>query len=258
MDYLYDKVELYDSLKYILHGHGNTDNIVNIQNGLADIEHHMLHFLENHDEHRLASPEFAGDPRKAAPAMVISATISTSPTMIYFGQEVGEMAAENAGFGSHGRTTIFDYFGVPAHQRWMNEGKFDGGQLTQREKELRDFYQRLLNFTRISTALTGEYRETHTVNRQCTSGYDKGLFSFVRWSETEKILIINNFDTNQTSVFNLMIPDYIIQAWNLRDGSYLLFDQLYKQQKAELKVMQGVGNVQIIISPLQSFIYKLE
>ena len=74
MDYLYDKVELYDTLKNIIHGHGSTDHLVNIQNGLADIEHHMLHFLENHDEQRVASPEFAGDPRKAAPAMVISAT----------------------------------------------------------------------------------------------------------------------------------------------------------------------------------------
>jgi hypothetical protein len=28
---------------------------------------------------------------------------------------------------------------VPNHQRWMNGGKFDGGQLTQEEKDLRDF-----------------------------------------------------------------------------------------------------------------------
>jgi hypothetical protein len=29
-------------------------------------------------------------------------------------------------------------YGVPNHQRWMNGGKFDGGQLTQEEKDLRD------------------------------------------------------------------------------------------------------------------------
>jgi hypothetical protein len=28
----------------------------------------------------------------------------------------------------------FDYVGVPSHQRWMNNGKFDGGQLTGVEK----------------------------------------------------------------------------------------------------------------------------
>jgi hypothetical protein len=28
----------------------------------------------------------------------------------------------------------FDYVGVPNHQRWMNNGKFDGGLLTDKEK----------------------------------------------------------------------------------------------------------------------------
>lgn len=255
MDYLYDKVELYDTLKNIIHGHGSTDHLVNIQNGLADIEHHMLHFLENHDEQRVASPEFAGDPRKAAPAMVVSATISTSPTMIYFGQEVGEMGAENAGFGSHSRTTIFDYFGVPALQRWVNDGKYDGGQLTKREKELRDFYKRLLNFTIKSSALTGKYQEIQSLNRQSTQGYDNGLFSFVRWSDNQKVVVVTNFDTNQTSKFELQIPVDIIQSWKLENGTYKLTDQLYNTSTVELVVANGVGKININIAPLQSFIY---
>ena len=65
---------------------------------MADIEHHMLHFLENHDEQRMASPDFVGDAKLAKPAMVVSATISTSPTMIYFGQEVGEPGARGCRF----------------------------------------------------------------------------------------------------------------------------------------------------------------
>ena len=59
MDYLYDKVQLYDTLRNIVtHGH-STDAIVAIQSSLADISHRMLHFLENHYEQRIASPEFA-------------------------------------------------------------------------------------------------------------------------------------------------------------------------------------------------------
>ncbi|MCK4748747.1 MAG: alpha-amylase, partial [Bacteroidales bacterium] len=111
MDYLYDKVQLYDSLKSIMQGHGSTDAIVQIQNDLADIEQHMLHFLENHDEQRIASEGFAGDAAKGKPAMVVSTTISTSPTMVYFAQEVGEPGDGNAGFGSETRTTIYDYWG---------------------------------------------------------------------------------------------------------------------------------------------------
>lgn len=168
MDYLYDKVELYDTLKHIIQGHGSTDHLAAVQAGLADIEHHMLHFLENHDEQRIASPGFAGDPRKALPAMVLSATISTSPTMIYFGQEVGEPGAEEPGFGDPSRTSIFDYIGVPHHQRWMNGGAFDGGALLPEEAALREYYKKLLNFTLASPALLGEYREIHTFNRERT------------------------------------------------------------------------------------------
>ena len=51
--------------------------------------------------------------------------------MIYFGQEVGEPGAGNEGFqGDDGRTTIYDYWGVPEHQKWMSSGKFSGEALT--------------------------------------------------------------------------------------------------------------------------------
>ncbi|MGB3773849.1 MAG: alpha-amylase family protein, partial [Leeuwenhoekiella sp.] len=128
MDYLYDKVELYDTLKYIMQGHGSTDHLAPIIEGQRDIESHLLHFLENHDEQRIASPDFAGNADKGKPAMVLSATISSSPTMIYFGQEFGEPANEDLGFGDPTRTSIFDYGMVPSVQKWVNEGKYDGGK----------------------------------------------------------------------------------------------------------------------------------
>ena len=257
MDYLYDKVETYDKLKDIIQGRALPDGLSDIQNGMADIEHHMLHFLDNHDEQRLASPEFAGTPQKGKPLMVVSTTISTSPTMVYFGQEVGEAGNENAGFGTHSRTSIFDYIGVPNHQRWMNGGKFDGGQLTQEEKELRDFYKRILNFSLNSTALMGEYQEIQTVNRQTTQGYDPGIYAFTRWSDTQKLVIVTNFSWLSTSNFELKIPSEIIRKWNLKDGNYTVTDQLYNKSTVQLEVLNGEGKAQITIAPSESFIYQL-
>ena len=257
MDYLYDKVELYDTLKNISQGRGNTDHIVGIQEGLKDIEHNMLHFLDNHDEQRLASPEFAGDARKGKPMMVISTTISTSPTMVYFGQELGEDGSENMGFGTHSRTTIFDYASVPTIVRWRNGGKYDGGQLTKNEKELRDFYKRLLSFSIKSEALMGQYAEIQTVNRKETKGYDKNLFSFVRWSEGQKLIIVSNLDAKQSSKFALTVPANIISQMGLKNGTYKLKDALYGKS-ATLKVANGVGTVQVAIAPLESFIYEVQ
>ncbi len=258
MDFLYDKVELYDTLKFIMQGHGSTDNLVGIQQGLADIESHMLHFLENHDEQRIASPSFAGDAFKGKPAMVVSATIGTSPTMVYFGQEVGEPAEGNPGFGSATRTTIFDYWGVPAHQRWMNNGKFDGGQLSPREKELRDFYQRLLNFTLSSTALMGHYQEIHSFNRMNTTGYYDKAFAFARWSDDEHLIILTNFKDAITDSYELQLPAELIDKWNLKEGGYKLKDQLYQQKEFDLVVSRGTGKIKMEVKPLESFILSLK
>lgn len=259
MDYLYDKVELYDSIKHIMAGHGWTDHIETVQRGMKDIEHNMLHFLENHDEQRIASPEFAGDAKKAMPAMVISATISTSPTMIYFGQEVGEPGAEKAGFGSPSRTSIFDYIGVPTYQRWVNNKKFDGGKSTKEETALRDFYKRLLNFTINSDALMGDYQEIHYYNKQHTDTYDHRVFSYCRWSENEKLVILSNFDNEKQYQLDFKVPQEITSKWQLKQGKYTLEDQLYDTKKVEMKVDEnGVGHFSISLAPLQSFIFKLK
>jgi glycosidase len=257
MDYLYDKVETYDHLKAVVQGKTWPDGLSDIQNRMADIEHHMLHFLDNHDEQRLASLEFAGTPQKGKPLMVVSTTISTSPTMVYFGQEVGEAGNENAGFGTHSRTSIFDYIGVPNHQRWMNGGKFDGGQLSQDEKDLRDFYKRLLNFSINSSALMGNFQEIQTVNRNSTPGYDIAIYAYTRWSDTQKLIIVTNFYSLASSNFELRIPTDIIQKWNLKDGTYTITDQLYHEKKTQLRVENGEGKAQISIAPLESFIFQL-
>lgn len=256
MDYLYDKVETYDHLKAVIQGNAMPDPLSEIQNGMRDIEHHMLHFLDNHDEQRLASKEFAGTPEKGKPLMVVSATISSSPTMVYFGQEVGEAGNENGGFGTRSRTSIFDYVGVPSHQRWMNGGKFDGGQLTQKEKDLRDFYSRLLNFTLKSEALMGKFQEIQTINRSETKNYDSGLYSYVRYTDSEKLIVVVNFSWVTSSNFKLIVPADVISKWSLADGNYTVTDQLYGST-AELNVTNGVGTIKLSVKPSESFIFKL-
>ncbi len=239
MDYLYDKVDLYDTLKHVMQGFGSTDHIALIQKAAKDIEHHMLHFLENHDEQRIASPEFASDAFKGMPAMVVSTTLGTSPTMIYFGQEVGEPGVEESGFGDPSRTSIFDYVGVPHHQRWMNNGAFDGGQLSNKEKELRDFYKRLLNFTINSNALMGEYADIHDYNRENTQGYNNKVYSFVRWDNEEKLIVVSNFGQDKV-LFNLRVPASLLEKMGIEGSSVNLEDQLYHQFKTDVQIVDDM------------------
>jgi len=210
--YLYDKVELYDTLRHILEGHGSTNNISSIVKEFDQqkISDQMLRFMENHDEQRLASRFFAGDPWKAWPSVVLSATISNGPMMIYFGQEVGEPGLGEEGFqGDDGRTTIFDYWGVPEHQKWMNEGKFDGGMLSEDQKILRRSYANLLNALGKSMALaSGQMIDLHNFNLNASDGYkhDK-VYSFVKSYGGNHVLIICSFaDAPESLGIKLPVP----------------------------------------------------
>jgi hypothetical protein len=165
---------------------------------------------------------------------------------------------EDAGFGKPSRTSIFDYIGVPHHQRWMNDKKFDGGQLSEEEKQLRDFYQRLLNFTIESDALMGDYQEIHYYNKDNTEGYDHRVFSFVRWSSEEKLIIVSNFDAHKSYDINLKIPEDIIAKWQLNQNTYQLQDKLYGRVNKQLSVSNGRGELQLALEPLQSYIFSLE
>ena len=257
MDYLYDKVALYDTLKNILQDRGLTRHIPPIQEGLKDIEHHMLHFLENHDEQRIASPDFAGDAQKGRPAMVVSALISSAPTMIYFGQEVGEPGAEDSGFGDPTRTSIFDYTGVPHHQRWMNNGAFDGGQLSDEEKALRAFYKTLLNLSIDNAAFTGKYQDLHLFNLENQDqGYDDGLYTFARWSKEQQMLVVSNFDANQEKEFTLRVPSELLAEWNLSSAAYEVKD-LLNGQALKLNLENGEGRIEMRLAPLQSAVIEL-
>lgn len=258
MDYLYDKVQLYDTLKHVMQGHGKTDNVPPIFADLSDIEHNMLHFLENHDEQRIASPDFAGSAQKGKPAMVVSATSTTAPTMVYFGQEFGEPGAEDLGFGDPTRTSIFDYGSVPSMVRWVNDKNFDGGQSTEAEKSLRDFYKRLLNFIINSSALAGNYQDIHAFNHQNTEWYNDKVLSFVRWSDDEKLIVISNFNAEHTYGFELQLPEDLVQKLELEDGEYEVKDQLYNSYTSTLKVKNGKAQVRIDIKPLESFILKIK
>jgi glycosidase len=259
MDYLYDKVEMYDSLKAIMQGKANTDAIALVQAGMGDIEEHMLHFLENHDEQRIASPEFAGNADDARPAMVVSALISRSPTMMYFGQEVGEAAALDSGFGKPSRTSIFDYAGVPAHQRFMNGGKFDGGLLSAKEKALREFYRQLLTLSATQSGFAGEYRELHTHNRQHTRGYNGEVFSFARWDLKQKWIVVSNFSPTNAHQFNLRLPEELVADWNLQQKTYALNSRLGGQrQDFSLVVKEGEAMLGVTLAPLESLVLQVE
>ncbi|MEJ7663254.1 MAG: alpha-amylase family glycosyl hydrolase [Hymenobacter sp.] len=141
-DFLYDKVGLYDGLRRLMRQEGTTDDITHVwKTESRGFGSHMLRFLENHDEQRIASTEFAGDPRRAIPAMTVIG---------YPGQRPGDALhrarkwasppwAMRVFFGDDGRTSIFDYWGVPRAPEMAEPGQDGRRQAERRPKEAARF-----------------------------------------------------------------------------------------------------------------------
>jgi len=210
-DYLYDKVGLYDSLRCLMEQKhdAHTSAITKVwQQESGEFSNKMLRFLENHDETRINSPGFAGDNIwSTIPAMLITATLHGGPFMIYFGQEFGEKANEIEGFNeADDRTTMFDFWRVDSHQRWLNNGAFNHELLTSQEKELDLFYQHLFKFVKESNAVQiGQFFDLQYVQRE--SYPSKFIYSYLRYTNEEKLLFVNNFHSTESIYVEIIIPD---------------------------------------------------
>jgi glycosidase len=255
-DFLYDKVQLYDTLRLLLGGKKSSKDIHQIRESLSGINDNMLHFLENHDEQRIASKFFAGDPWKAAPAMVISATLDRGPVMIYSGQEVGEPGAGAEGFQvDDGRTTIFDYWGMPEHQKWMNAGKFNGDSLSLEQKQLRQFYIDLLNLASKNPALTqGDYIDLTEAN-VAAGNFNDRVNAFLRFAGEERLLILTTFsETNQQ--IKVKIPPEAISRLALDpSGVYIARDLLWREAEVGFN---SDFTFELNCKPYSSYIFKIK
>ena len=255
-DFLYDKVQLYDTLRLMVNQKAHTNGIAHVQESLKGINHNMLHFLENHDEQRFASPFFAGDPWKAVPAMVVSACIDEGPVMIYFGQEVGEPGAKAEGFsGDDGRTTMFDYWGVPQHQKWVNELKFDGGQLSDEQKQLRQFYGDILALASSNQAIArGKYTDLTIYNHQ-KGNVSSFVHAFARYHQEEKLIIVSNFDSKMEAV-KVEIPKELANEIGLSEGTAYVGRDLLRSG-AEIGINEKL-TMSMEIPAYSSFILKIK
>lgn len=217
-DYLYDKVGLYDTLRAIVCGNASASCITSCWQATDDIKEHMLHFLENHDEQRIASAYFAGNAEKAKPALAAGALMSPGAYMVYAGQEIGEAGMDVEGFsGNDGRTTIFDYWN-PASLQKLTAPAFEK-KLTPEEAALYDYYQKILTLCNSRKAFAqGGFFDLQYANYGRDYGYNcDRQYSFLRHFGREVYLVAVNFDPASVQV-GIKIPSHAFDVLKLREG----------------------------------------
>ncbi|MBR6828248.1 MAG: alpha-amylase family protein [Prevotella sp.] len=245
-DYLYDKVGMYDTLFGVMRHQQSTQAITGAWQSTDDIRRHMLYFLENHDELRIASDFFAADARRGIPALVVSALFQQNPLMIYAGQEYGERGMDSEGFSGHdGRTTIFDYWSVDTLVRAY------AGALTASEQALYDTYRRVLDIAQHEKAVTeGLSYDLMYANTQ----YHR-TFMFIRKSKRTQLLVVANFDDAPVHV-DVHIPAHAFDFLQLRQGLCKATDLM--SGASRMLELKSSGTVGVDVEALTAVVYKLE
>ena len=250
-DYLYDKVGMYDCLRDVMCGHRSASNISQQWQATDDIREHILYFLENHDEQRIASDFFCGNMQKGIPALIVSALFQRNPVMIYAGQEFGERGMDGEGFsGLDGRSTIFDYWSVDA----IRKGFFERSELSVEQLQLEKDYRTILNICNSEKAVSEGKTFDLMYANEANEGFDNNrLFAFLRSFGNTTLLVVANFGEAETHV-RVNIPAHAFDYMELTEGKKDMVDLLSGDQQTA--ILQQDGPVEMVVAGLSGRIYK--
>lgn len=235
---------VYRTLKRIYDGAGWANDI---DGQIADdfICHNSVRYAENHDEVRLAAHGEWGDAGLDV-GRPVSATLyglSRGAIMLYNGQEVGEPAEGAEGFGGDdARTSIFDYWSMPEFVKWVNGHRYDGARLSAQQRQLREFYGRLVNLAGEPAFRDGKFFPLNPVNRdnpafgRCPGEQTSGhwLYAFLRHdvSSQQRFLVVANLHpTISFQNVRILLPVAAME--------FLDFDQ--QPSDTTLKLMERLG-----------------
>jgi glycosidase len=215
----------YDLLKAIYQGKASQDDYHHEMAFPPIARDHLVEYLENHDERRVASPIVldAGPDNSGfgsaeagyqlAPLQYLS---SSGPVLLLNGQEVGEPGAQAEGYQlADGRTTIFDYWTMPEFVKWVNAGRYDGGGLSNTQLTIRRFYSALLGLCQDPSVLGDGYWGLRYFNRlERFKDCPGDLYSFARFQSGSRrvLVVVANFRPGATVQGRIRIPQELVEA----------------------------------------------
>ena len=245
-DLLYDKVGMYDTMRGVICERLPVEAISQAWQQTDDIRDHMLYFLENHDEQRIASDFFAADASKGVPAMMAMVLMQQNPFMLYAGQEYGERGMDREGFsGNDGRTTIFDYWSIDTLCRASQ------GKLTDAESEISDLYRKTMLIARKEKAISqGVFFDLMYVNSHL-----KRQYAFIRKAGNELLLVVVNFGS-QDAVIDVNLPSHAFDYMEIKEKSAIASDLLSKEKLAV--ILKRDGSVRMAVKGNNGRVWKLK
>ncbi len=258
-DYLYDKTGLYDRLRATLLHQSPATAIAAYLAESAPYAHRMLRFMENHDEVRLASPQFLGNARQALPAFLLTALAHRGPYMLYFGQELGEAASAATGFSSNdGKTSIFDYTTVPTVQAWLESLPNPAAELES--LALRRVYEAVGQLAHLPAFAEGAFHDLTPYNTQTHKFAAEHLVGFLRIHGQTCWLVACNLHTQISHIAHVRIGSEHLAAAGISAQQPIRIEGVLphpvppREQPAEELTRRGI---ELHVGPSSFFVLKI-
>lgn len=248
-DWMYDKVGMYDAMRAVICGQAPAHILTGAWQSVDDIKEHMVYFLENHDEQRIASDFFAGSALKGLPGMVASVLMKSSPFMLYAAEEYGEKGMDKEGFsGKDGRTTIFDYWSVDTLCR------AEADALNEEERLVFAVHEKTLQIARKEKAVDGDFYDLMYVNPSSENFNNEKQFAFLRKKDNELLIVVVNFDDMDVNI-QVRIPSHAFEYLSIPEKKYKAKD-LLSGDKQDI-VLSNDGLVPMSLASRGSRVWKI-
>mgnify|MGYP004550376689 FL=1 len=248
-DWMYDKVGMYDAMRAVICGQAPAHILTGAWQSVDDIKEHMVYFLENHDEQRIASDFFAGSAIKGLPGMVASVLMKSSPFMLYAAEEYGEKGMDKEGFsGKDGRTTIFDYWSVDTLCR------AEADALNDEERLVFAVHEKTLQIARKEKAVDGDFYDLMYVNPSSENFNNEKQFAFLRKKDNELLIVVVNFDDRDVNI-QVRIPSHAFEYLAIPEKKYKAKD-LLSGGKQDI-VLSNDGLVPMSLASRGSRVWKI-
>ncbi|MDY4752738.1 MAG: alpha-amylase family glycosyl hydrolase [Prevotella sp.] len=248
-DWMYDKVGMYDAMRAVICGQAPAHILTGAWQSVDDIKEHMVYFLENHDEQRIASDFFAGSALKGLPGMVASVLMKSSPFMLYAAEEYGEKGMDKEGFsGKDGRTTIFDYWSVDTLCR------AEADALNEEERLVLAVHEKTLQIARKEKAVDGDFYDLMYVNPSSENFNNEKQFAFLRKKDNELLIVVVNFDDRDVNI-QVRIPSHAFEYLAIPEKKYKAKD-LLSGDKQDI-VLSNDGLIPMSLASRGSRVWKI-
>jgi hypothetical protein len=138
----------------------------------------------------------------------------------------------------------------------MNNGKFDGGQLSVSEKTLRSFYVDVMKISAFHPAMLGGYMPINFKLDPISEAQTDKLVAFVRYTDNQRVLVVSHFDQQRTINLAVTLTAAQLDTLRLKTGAYRGVDLLTGAEQ-KLVVEEQLGVMELSLAPMQSVVIQL-